>query len=154
MLYYLGHFSGAPFSHLQNIAIVFTCPIQTGEYWVGYNIVNTSIDRLMDMLEETSGGGIELNTIVLWDLEYANGIVLLAQLGESLHLIGQEAAHISLVTDLDRTEFLAISIRQPPAPDYNQFSINLFLGQWDPKWPRVTSVLHNIWKTQLSRWDV
>lgn len=37
----------------------------------------------MDKLEEAAVGDTELNTIALWDLEYGDDIVLLAQSGAS-----------------------------------------------------------------------
>lgn len=38
-------------------------------------------------------------------------------------------ACIGLVINPDKIRSLAITIKQPPAPDYNQFTINLF--GWD-----------------------
>lgn len=60
-------------------------------------------------------------------------IVLLVQLDESLelkaNLVRQEAMHTDMAMNPDKTKSLAITIKQPPVPDYNQLSITL--SGWD-----------------------
>lgn len=55
------------------------------------------------------------------------------------NLMGQEAVHIGLVINPNKTKSLAITIRQPPAADYNWFSIKL--SGWDIEQMAIVSYL-------------
>lgn len=108
------------------------------------------IDCLMDKIEEAAmGGGIWLNTNLLWDFEYIDGViliytfsisvtVLLAQFDGSWHLLDDSVEYKALCL-----RSWAITMNQLPNPDYDYPCANLSNGDAEQV------ELPNIWEVSI-----